>query len=210
MTVFLDNTDLLSEFRAGNSKALCTVHRHYAQRVGSNIRRGLRLASGGSSGSNDAIIGDLLQDVFVRAFSESARQTYDGLREYGPFLAAIAHNILVDYLRRQGREEPLDTHRMAGHLELRTYAQEDDAPWADAQIMQLAECYVGSLPEREHAVYTQRYAEDRSQAQAAEVLGLSRQQVRTLEGRLRAGLAQRITRARLAASSPWSRRLTEE
>ena len=51
-------------------------------------------------------LADLVQEVFMRAFSREGRQAYDGLRDYGPYLFAIARNVLVDWARVRGREIP--------------------------------------------------------------------------------------------------------
>jgi DNA-directed RNA polymerase specialized sigma24 family protein len=54
------------------------------------------------------VIADLVQEVFVRAFSTDARHAYDGRREYGHYLAAIARNCFIDLLRARRREILID------------------------------------------------------------------------------------------------------
>jgi len=199
MTVFLNDPDLLERFRSGDRKALSTVYRFYAQCVGSYVRRRLLLAGSSAAGGLPALAADLVQDVFVRAFTESARLAYDGLRDYGPLLLAIARNAVIDYLRRRV-EEQLDSRHLERLIDHEMSVQVDDAPWTDPQTMVFVERYLAALPQREHAVYVQRYAQGRSQMQAADALGLTRQQVRTLEERLRAGLARELARAKLATA----------
>jgi len=46
---------------------------------------------------------DVVQEVFVRALSEKARTSYDGLRPYRPYLLRIAKNLMIDRARRIGR-----------------------------------------------------------------------------------------------------------
>ena len=81
---------LLLAFRRGNPDALEAVYRLHVGEVESWVRRGL-LRMGRL---NAADLADLVQDIFVRAFSDSARASYDGLREYVPFLMTLARNLL--------------------------------------------------------------------------------------------------------------------
>ena len=93
---------LLRAFRKGDPDALEAVYRQHVGEVESWLRRAL-LRVGRLT---PADLGDLVQDVFLRAFSDAARASYDGLREYPPFLMTIARNLFVDWARRAGREIP--------------------------------------------------------------------------------------------------------
>jgi RNA polymerase sigma factor (sigma-70 family) len=149
-------------------------------------------------GGIDGTVADLVQEVFVHAFSRSARLAYDGIREYGRLLLTIARNSLIDYLRQRTREEPVDPLQLQQFLDQETSVGVDESPWTDPQLTTLVQHYVATLPEREHAVYVERYAQNKSQSQAANALGLTRQQIRTLEGRVRGGLSRELARAKLA------------
>jgi RNA polymerase sigma factor (sigma-70 family) len=197
MPIFAEDPELLRRFRSGDRDALARVYGHYVARVEALIRRGLALTGAGPRGAH-ADLADLVQEVFMRAFSESARKGYDGARPYGPLLMTLTRNTLVDFLRRRRREEPIDAATIE-RLSDREIGEDGlDVPWAEPLTMALVERYVAGLPEPEHAIYVQRYALGRSQLQAADALGLTRQQVRTLEEHVRAGLARELARARLA------------
>ncbi|MBN1610195.1 MAG: sigma-70 family RNA polymerase sigma factor [Polyangiaceae bacterium] len=197
---------LLRRFRSGDPKALSQVYGSYVRSVESTIRRGLLQAGTRAAGGIEGTVADLVQEAFTRAFGESARRAYDGTREYGRLLMAIARNTLIDYLRRQNREEPVDPLHLERLLDCEPSVGVEESPWADPQLTALVQQYVAGLPEREHAVYVKRYAQDESQLQAADALGLTRQQIRTLEGRVRAGLARELVRAKLAARAPEAQR----
>jgi len=101
---------LLDGFRAGAPDALGRVYAEYVRKVerllsaGFEVRgRGTRV---GGACRQPQDLADLVQDVFLRAFSPQGRQAYDGLRDYGPYLFAIARNVLVDWARVLGREIP--------------------------------------------------------------------------------------------------------
>ncbi len=198
MTIFTCNEDLLVRFRAGDHDALCTVYRHYVDGAETLLRRCLA-AGGGSWGlSPSSDLSDILQDVFVKAFSAPARLAYDGRREYRPFLLTIARRTLIDHLRSVPRRIRSDRNAIDGLIAVDPYA-EDPVPWADPQTILLAERYVAALSDPEREVYVERYVRCRSQGHSALALGLTRQRVRTIEGKLRSGLARALSRATLGA-----------
>jgi RNA polymerase sigma-70 factor (ECF subfamily) len=139
-------------------------------------------------------LADLVQEVFVRAFSAKSRCAYDGLREYGPYLYAIARNVLIDWARVRGREIPSPWTEIEAAMEM-TPVLEDTEPWAEPVTVRVVEEYLGALPEDLREVHRLRHDEGLSQEQAAERLGVGRQTLRTLERRLRDGLAAALDAA---------------
>ena len=201
MTLLATDPDLLRRFRLGDRAALSKVYWFYVARVEGAIRRGLLAMGRHDAGSLRADTADLVQEVFVRAFGQPTRQNYDGTREYAPFLMGVARHVLTDHFRRRGRQAQLEQMSFEEMPEPDAGEDVDEEPWADSQTVALVERYVAGLSGQEHAVYVQRFAEGRSQLQTADALGLTRQQVRTLEGHVRSGLTRALARARLAASS---------
>lgn len=186
------NRSLLEGFRAGSAKALETVYWEYVRKVERLLSGGFEISGqgtrvGGACHQADERA-DLVQEVFARAFSEKARRAYDGLRDYGPYLYAIARNVLVDWARARGREIPASWMALEAAIEV-TPRQTDLEPWAAPAIMKVVEEYLAALPQELRDLHRLRYEEGLSQAQAAERLGVGRQTVRTLERRLREGLA---------------------
>ncbi|HEV3190386.1 MAG TPA: RNA polymerase sigma factor [Polyangiaceae bacterium] len=203
MTVFATDKELLRRFRAGDRRALATVYWHYVDSVEVLLRRCLAAADRRGWGAR-ADVADVLQDVFVKAFAERVRLAYDDRREYRPYLMAIARNALVDQLRGVSREIQLDPATIDALVSAETQPTDESAeqlPWADPQTMLLVDHYVAGLAEAERAVYLERYVRCRSQEHAAQALGMTRQKVRTLEGRLRGGLARELARSRLSAGA---------
>ncbi len=198
MTVFAGDPELLRRFRACDREALSTVYWFYVASVEAALRRGLRMTRGGSAPPG-ADVADLVQEVFIRAFAEPARRAYDETRPYAPLLMTIARHALVDSLRGSGREHQMDPSQLELLVERESACEGEDGPFADPTTMALVERYVAGLPARERLVYVQRYAWSRSQEQCAEALGMSRQQVRTLEARVRAGLVRELARAKFAS-----------
>jgi RNA polymerase sigma-70 factor (ECF subfamily) len=195
---------LLRGFRRGDPDALEAVYLAHVREVEGWVR-GALLRSGRLT---HADLADLVQDVFLRAFSESARASYDGLRPYPPFLMTVARNLFIDWARRTGREVPrsdiLDGP-LAGEGQpgagAAAQASTEGAvgagegePFAPA-VVAVADAYVQSLPDELRRIHHQRFVVGSPQRQAAEALGISRQTLRTLEKRLVIGLRRRLREA---------------
>ncbi len=187
---------LLKRFRRGEQQALETVYWAYIDRIERVAKYGFRLAQKGLhiDGVGTEDVPDVVQETFARAFTERARLAYDGLRDYGPFLSTIARNLLADRARRRGRELPLD---LAGEWDEAPPPAEEPA-WASDALTEAVKSYLETATAELRGVHNERYVRCVSQEEAARVLGVSRQQLRTLEKRLRDGLADFIAKAGLS------------
>ena len=148
-------------------------------RVRAVIRRTLQ-RTGQFSTAN---LADLVQEAFLKAFSAAARNRYDAQREYEPFLLAIARNVTVDWARRQFREQ-----RGAQLLESEHGIVIDSKNEARHELVAVASSYLETLSPELERVHCLRFVENVPQRRAAELLGISRQNLRTLERRLIDGL----------------------
>ncbi len=194
--IFRADRGLFRRFRDGDRVALDLVYRTYLSSVVRIARFGFRVPAKqvrvpGVASSED--LADVVQEVFARAFSKRTRASYDGLREYGPYLAQIARHALVDWLRVKGREVPLDPADLESAVGL-----EDDEiricenDGFDPAMLRELEAYVADLPAELKGVYEKRFVLGLSQRDAAGRLGIGRQHLRTLEGRLKDGMTQRL------------------
>lgn len=165
--IFENDRALLEAFRHGDREALERVYYAYVDDVARAVRDR-----------------ELIQEVFVRAFSESARLAYDGLRPYRPYLLRIAKNLVVDRARKSGREVELDDTDLA-----------IDAPAPEESLHAArlreatAEFTAGLTPEEKRFVQL-RYEEGLSQIDAASEMKATRRRMRTLEKRVEEGLVQ--------------------
>ena len=71
------------------------------------------------------------------------------------------------------------------------------APWADPAVMAVVEVYLAGLEGDLRDVHEVRYVRGLPQREAAAQLGISRQQLRTREARLRDGLREALAKASL-------------
>jgi RNA polymerase sigma factor (sigma-70 family) len=188
--VFPDDPGLLMAFREGRREALEMVYLLHVRLVEQNLRAMAR-ARGLTELSQASVVADLLQDVFVRAFSDDARRAYDGVREYRKYLGAIARNCFIDLWRSRSREvltSPDD-------LKLETDSGMGAADSYDPRVAAVLARYIADLRITLKGVYEQRFVLERSQDEAAAALGLSRRSLRTGEERLRRGLRKALRKA---------------
>jgi RNA polymerase sigma-70 factor (ECF subfamily) len=184
--IFRNDPALLVPFRAGEPAALATVYRHYARPVDGYLRSLARFARTPELGQA-SVVADLLQDVFVRAFSPRARLAYDGLREFAPYLNTIARNCFTDALRKRRKEVPLDLDECSSELQLPELQQ-----LYEPKILAVLQRYLSELPPELQGVYEQRFVLGVSQESASATLGVSRRTLRTEEQRLRTGLRKAL------------------
>jgi RNA polymerase sigma-70 factor (ECF subfamily) len=162
---------LLDAFRRGDRAALATVYFHYVDDIAAVIRHGFSIPTSGirvRGAPDEQTERDLVQDVFVRAFAVRARDSYDGVRPYGPYLRRIARNLLVDRARATDHTIPLDD--ADGELVIEPEPVENDAEWS-AERRETAE-YIAALDPELQKLIKLRFEEELSQDQTAEALGV--------------------------------------
>jgi len=136
---------------------------------------------------------DLLQEVFVRSFSETARRNFESTLDYRAYLLGISRHVLVDHHRRCHRRNISYAPELSEeYVEVPVMSEE---PWLAPDVVEVVDGYVRSLLPPLRGLYHARYVLGRSQREAAESLGLSRQNVRTLEERLKQGLRAALEQA---------------
>jgi RNA polymerase sigma-70 factor (ECF subfamily) len=187
VSIFQGRPDLLSRFRAGDRAALEEVYWAYVERVEAIARNGFAKVAGASSED----VADVVQETFARAFSDEARLRFDGLRDYAPFLWSITRHALAESWRRAGR------HQSVPDIETLAELSQDGASEVepiDAALARAVEEYIATLSPEMSAVHRELYVLGRSQREAASATGITRQSLRTLEKRLRKGLAAALKR----------------
>jgi RNA polymerase sigma factor (sigma-70 family) len=187
--IFVDDRDLLQRFRNGEPEALVRVYWSYVGKIARIFRLGAVSPEEGSLRHlrpAASELEDLVQEVFTKAFRPESRRSYDGLRPYGPYLYAIARNLLADWWRRHGREIPTDWAFIEATVD--QAASREPPPYADPTTVLLVERFLGTLPEDLRAVHRARFIAGLSQRDAAATLGIGRQSLRTLEARLMSAL----------------------
>lgn len=190
---------LLRGFRDGDRAALREVYGMYADGVARQLRFGFSFSSRGRGHRFVGYQGgfelhDALHETFRRAFEPRARQGYDGLRPYGPYLKAIARNVVLRTFRaREILFPPTASADDDGPPSPIAVATDDEAPDPEAsvgseQVRALVQRFLETLADDERALVKIRFVDGTSQRDAADLLGLGRQQVRSREAKVRAKL----------------------
>lgn len=138
---------------------------------------------------------ELVQETFMRAFTQSARASFDGLRPYRPFLLRITKNLMVDRLRsRKGPQGPglgdLE-ELLENQIDFSTIPETaDDLHWA--QLSAASAEFVAGLDAQTQAIVRLRFEDDLSQDVVCAQLGCSRRRVRTTESKVRKQLRNHL------------------
>jgi DNA-directed RNA polymerase specialized sigma24 family protein len=160
MPVFRNDPELLAAFREGRRDALECVYRTYAPSVGRLVRALARAHARGGELARVNAVTDIFQEVFMRAFSPTSRQAYDGHRDFGPYLMAVARHCFIDALRAQGHEVPRSPHELSRDMD---GPSEEPGDGLDPKILRVLTAYVAALPEDVAGVYEQRFVLGHSQ-----------------------------------------------
>jgi RNA polymerase sigma-70 factor (ECF subfamily) len=189
----------LRGFRGGEPDALRRVYQMYVEEVAKQLRYGFAFESRGRAHRFVGYGGgfefhDALHETFRRAFEPRAREGYDGLRPYGPYLRAIARNVVLKTFRaREVLFPPIDDdgRRTDGVAALPDEVQASpEQALAREQIRAVVQRFLQALAPEDRALCKVRFVDGRSQRDAAEILGLGRQQVRGREAKLRGRLVE--------------------
>ncbi len=198
MTVFEQNRALLEAFRQGEAFALEIVYRRYVNDVVRFVQNKL-----GRGAWDFELQGDVIQEIFIRAFGQSARLAFDGVRPYKPFLLSISRNIIIDFIRKQGRDpiqlpssEEAFTASIAAASADSGDDRERDVHWD--RCIEASRKYLEGLDPLAREFVRLRFREEMPQLEVSAALKITRWKVRSLEKRVQQGLSRYLKRRKLA------------
>src|SRR5262249_26803089 len=201
--------DLLERFKSGEEEALRTVYSRcvdYATRIADAVLRACASGSARGSGGLGTALADVVQEGFVKGVAPEARRRCDASRPFEPYLAQITRNVAIDHWRQMRRYVPSDLDQLIDRLSLEADADSGNLAgannWADPDTVAIVERYLASLDAESRRIHEALYVRGLSQREAATVLGLGRQVIRTHEARLRRGLRRELSRATRVIALP--------
>lgn len=207
-----NDRQLLEGYRRGDRAVLDALYRYHSPSVLRALSRGFRVSARGVVALAQVSPLDLdaaHQETFVRAFGESARLHYDGLKPFEPYLLAIARASAVEVLRAQGKMHAQsialdDVPDQTAALTDPSDSPEELALRAEADASVRA--FLSTLGEADLRFATARFIDGLSQQEAGARVGISRQAARTVESRLKAAcLAHLSQRGFFEAAGPAAR-----
>lgn len=175
MSLLETDPTLLDAFRRGDRSALGKVFLAHCDDVARQVR---------AARVPEHEVESLVQDVFVKAFSPSARQSYDGLRPYGAWLNTITRNLVIDRARRERRVDL----RAPDDMPVITADDDPRAAQEGRELEAVVDGWRRGLDDDDARLFAVRFEEARSLGQAAAALGWSEIRVRKRDTALRAGL----------------------
>ncbi len=209
----------LEAFRRGDRELLGALYQAYRDDVLRTLSLGFTFTSKGKTirfqGFREPFkCQEVLQECFLKAFKHNARQAYDGTRPWRPYLMAIVRSQVIDHFRAQHTEAryfvPL-SDAVAGAVgehdaleRLHDTRDENSAnPELDtlrAQVQHALQTFLATRDEDDQRIIREHLMGERSQAQIAEDMNLSRNDIRKKIKILRGDLLRHLKAARLIGS----------
>ena len=173
----LTDAQLIAQYREGSEEAFAELLNRYKSKVYTNIYLIVK---------DRYVAEDLLQEVFIKVIDRLKRGVYNEEGKFGPWVGRIAHNISIDYFRKQKRyptvltEDGKDVfHDMEFTEESVEYAQ------IKKDINSRLRSLIERLPDSQREVLKMRHFSDMSFQEIAEETGVS---INTALGRMRYAL----------------------
>lgn len=163
--------EVIAQFRAGDEAAVREIYRRHGGAVHTVAR---------SLVTDRELAAEVVQQTFVKAWR--AAKTFDGERELGPWLYAIARRTAIDVLRHEGRPT-LGAHE--AETDVAVNAMSFERTWEIHEIRQALD----DLPPDERAVVKLSHLLGLTHAEIAERLGVPVGTVKSRSGRAHKRLA---------------------
>ncbi len=173
--LFLTDELLVELYANGNNEAFETLLNRYKSRVYSYIYFIVR---------NKDLCEDVFQETFIKAITTIKQGKYIDNGRFLAWINRIAHNLIIDYFRRNQNENTCSFENE--DFQLLNISNLCDKSIEDClmheQVMTDVACLVDYLPSNQQQVIRMRYYEDLSFKEIAEKTGVS---INTALGRMR-------------------------
>lgn len=178
----LASTALVTEVLGGRQQAFAELMRLHREPI-------YRLARSYTGDAEEAL--DITQDCFANAFT--ALRSYDPARPFRLWIRRIAVNKCHDWSRRRAvRRFFTFAAPIEDGIEIADAAALPDQAVADAMELDLVSARIAQLPVPLRDVLILRTIDGLSQAETAQLLGITQKAVETRLHRARAGLIERL------------------
>jgi RNA polymerase sigma factor (sigma-70 family) len=176
-TTAISDSTLVSQYIHGNEEAFAELIKRHKSKVYSTIFLIVK---------DRYIAEDLLQDVFIKVIHKMRGGQYNEEGKFLPWVARIAHNLAIDYFRRNKR---YPTVVMEDGMSIFNSLDFSEDSFESIQIKGENEALIRSLiqklPESQREVVVMRHFSDMSFQEIADATGVS---INTALGRMRYAL----------------------
>lgn len=138
---------------------------------------------------NEEVANDLFQETFLKAITKLQAGKYVTSGKFNAWLIRIAHNVIMDWYRRQRTRNVIDTSvddmsiAQMSDVQLMETSKED--LMSNMQVLSDVRNLMNYLPESQREVVQMRFYQDYSFKEIAEITGVS---INTSLGRMRYAL----------------------
>lgn len=173
----MDDAVLVKQFQAGSESAFKVLLERHSSKIFTSIYFIVK---------DKYIAEDLLQEVFIKAIDKIKSEKYNESGKFAPWIGRIAHNMAIDYFRKQKRSPELlteDGSNIFSDMNFKEESIEEIKIIEDNNIALKA--LINKLPEAQRTVLTMRHFCDMSFQEISEETGVS---INTALGRMRYAL----------------------
>ena len=169
-----DDALLVSDYINGNERALETLVLRHKLKIYNFIY---------SKVFDRDTAEDIFQETFIKVIKTLKRGVYNEEGKFLPWVMRIAHNLVIDYFRKNNRIPTFDNNEEYDIFQLTS----DGSPTAersmiDEQVVEDLQKLIVELPDDQKDVLTMRLYKDMSFKEIAETTGVS---INTALGRMR-------------------------
>lgn len=175
-SLFNDN-ELIQHYLKGDDDALRSLIERHKRKIFSTIYLLVK---------DRDLADDLFQDTFIKVINTLRGGNYHEEGKFLPWVLRIAHNLVIDYFRRQKRMlmvHDTDEYSIMDTLKLTDDNVEDKM--VKEQILNQVKLLIDELPEDQREVVIMRHYKDMSFKEIADVTNVS---INTALGRMRYAL----------------------
>lgn len=177
MALQIDDSVLIKRYIDGDERALETIINRHNQRISSFIY---------SKVGNRVITEDIFQDTFIKVIKTLKKGSYNEEGKFLPWVMRIAHNLVIDYFRKNKR---MPKYEGADRYNLFSLISDEDLNAESQIIKDQIDCdltvLIDELPNDQKEVLYMRIYKDMSFKEISENTGVS---INTALGRMRYAL----------------------
>lgn len=176
MSAVCDST-LVSQYIHGNEEAFAELIKRHKSKVYSTIYLIVK---------DRYIAEDLLQDVFIKVIHKMKNGQYNEEGKFLPWVARIAHNLAIDYFRRNKRYPTIVMDEGMNIFNTLNFSEDSsESIQIKNENESLIRSLIQKLPESQREVVLMRHFSDMSFQEIADATGVS---INTALGRMRYAL----------------------
>ena len=173
----MTDAELVSSYRRGNEASFAELVSKYQSKIYTTIFLIVK---------DRYLAEDLTQDVFVKAIDRILSGRYNDEGKFGPWVGRIAHNLAIDYFRKNKRSPEVLTEDGSNVFKDMQFKEDS---YEDAQIVletnAKLRAMIETLPENQREVLKMRHYAEMSFQEISEQTGVS---INTALGRMRYAL----------------------